>query len=103
MATGILGNADLAATTNTSVYTVAAAKVATCTINLVNRNSTAITVRLALAATGTPAAAEWIEYDASVPANGVLERGGIVLDATKRVVAYASAANVSVNVFGFEE
>lgn len=103
MASGILGQSDLAATTNTTVYTVPASKVATFTVNCCNRSSNSVTVRLALASSGTPALSEWIEYDTAIPANGVLERTGLVAHAAERLVAYAGAANVSVSVYGFED
>jgi len=103
MASGKLGNASLAATTNTKIYTVPALQVATLNINVVNRTSTAITVRLAISATTSPAVAEYIEYDVSVPANGVLERTGLVVGADENIVAYASATGISVRVHGFEE
>lgn len=103
MASGRLGAVDLAATTNTTVYTVPASKTASFSVNICNRNAAAITVRLALAATGTPSATEWIEYNASIPSNSPLERTGLMLDAGKQLVAYASAANVSVVCYGVEE
>lgn len=103
MASGRLGASDLAATTDTTVYTTPAATLTVATVSVCNRNSTAITVRLAVAATGTPAAAEFIEYDVSIDANSVLERTGLVLDAGKRIVARSSAANVSVVAMGVEE
>lgn len=103
MPSGILGQSAPAATTNTTVYTVPSGKVATFNINFVNRGSSSATVRLAIASTGTPADSEWIEYDSTVPANGVLERTGIVAQAAERVVAFASTANTSINVYGYEE
>ena len=103
MATGKLGNADLAATTLTTVYTVPALKVATLNAGFVNRTGGAINVRMAIASTGTPSLAEYVEYDASIPANGVLERSGIVCGAGELVVCYASAVGISVRIFGFEE
>ena len=103
MATGRLGASDLSATTNTTICTVTSGKVAALTVNICNRSASSVTVRLALAATDTPGATEWIEYDALVPGNGVLERTGIVLDAGKKVVAYASATGVSVVAWGYEE
>lgn len=103
MASGRLGASDLSATTNTTVYTVPASTLASFCVNICNRNAASISVRLALASSGTPSAGEYIEYDSVVPGNGVLERTGLVLDAGKLVVAYSSAANVSVVVVGIEE
>lgn len=103
MANGILGQSAPSATTNTTVYTVPAGTTSTFTASICNRGTSAITARLAVAATGTPGNSEWLEYDASIPASGVLERSGIVAQATKQVVAYVSAATASVSVYGFEE
>lgn len=103
MATGILGQSAPTATTNTTVYTVPASTTSTFTVSICNTGSAAITARLAIAATGTPGASEWLEYDASIPASGVLERTGIVAQATENVVAYVSAATAAVSVYGFEE
>lgn len=103
MATGILGQSSPAATTNTTVYTVPAATTATFNVSIVNTASTTTTVRLAIAATGTPAASEYLEYDTILPPNGVLERSGMVAGATENVVVYASATGLSVSVYGYEE
>lgn len=103
MASGRLGASDLSATTNTTVYTVPADTLAAFCVNICNRNTSSITVRLALAASGTPSAGEYLEYDTVIMGNGVLERTGLVLDAGKLVVAYSSTANVSVVVVGIEE
>jgi len=102
MATGLLGQSALAAVTNTTVYTVPATTFTVLSINVLNRGSTAVSVRVALAATGTPTNAEYIEYDVQIGSNGVLERTGIMMDAGKRLVVYASNANVSVNAYGIE-
>ena len=83
MASGVLGQQALNATTNTTVYTTPADTVAYANINVVNTNATPITVRLALAASGTPLAAEYIEYDAEIAGYGVLERTGVVLNSKK--------------------
>ena len=102
MATGRLGTADLSATTNTTLYTVPTSTFAVVTVNLVNRSSSAVTVRVAMSATATPSNGEWIEYGVSLAANTVLERTGLVLDAGKNIVVYASATGVSATAYGIE-
>ena len=102
MASGRLGAADLSATTNTTVYTCPASTYAVVAVNVCNRDSTGMTIRLAVADADSPNAAEYIEYDTSVFGNNVLERTGIVLSASQRIVAYSSAANASVVVVGIE-
>ena len=103
MATGVLGQAAPAAATLTTVYTVPAAKVGTFNVSISNTTGFAVSVRLAIAATATPATSEYIEYDTLIPGNGVLERGGIVANATENVVVFASTAGLSVSVYGYEE
>ena len=102
MATGILGSADLAAAANTTVYTVPADTFAVVTVNVTNRNTASRDVRVALAASGTPTNAEYIEFDTELLGNGSLERGGIVLDATKNIVVYTDSLGCSAMVFGLE-
>ena len=102
MATGLLGQAALAAATNTTLYTVPATTFTVLGISLCNRGTTTVSVRVALATASTPTTSEWIEYDAQIGPNGVLERTGIMMNATKQLVVYASNANVSASAFGIE-
>lgn len=104
MASGRLGAASLAATTNTSIYTVPASTVAVVNVSVVNRNATPIVFRLMHlnGAIGTLAVEDYIEYDITIPANGILERSGIVMAATHVIGAYSDTANVSVQVHGIE-
>ena len=104
MASGILGQVGIStASTNHTVYTVPASTLAVTNINIVNRSASAATVRLAISASDTPVNAEYIEYEASLSAQGVLERTGVVINSSKNVVAYASTTDVSVAVYGIEE
>lgn len=102
MSNGKLGAADLAATTPTTVYNPSGVTGAV-TVSVCNRNATPVTVRLAISAIATPTAAEYIEYDVSVPGNGVLERTGLVIGTGQFLVAYASATLVSVVAYGYED
>ena len=101
---GRLGALDVTATTAQEPYVVPASKHATVTINVCNRGSSSGTVRIAhMDATGTVANEDYIEYDTTVPANGTLERSGIVMAASSVLEVYASSADFSVQVWGFEE
>ena len=102
MATGILGNADLSANTDTTVYTVPASTFAVVTVSVSNRSANNRAVRVALAASGTPTNAEYIEFDSQLIGNGVLERGGIVIDASKNIVCRCDSTDVSAVVYGIE-
>lgn len=102
MANGILGTSEVPATTDTTVYTVPADTFSVVTLNVVNRSSAPRLVRVAMSAAATPTAAEYIEYDVEILANGVLERTGLVLDATKNIVVYADSLGCSAVAFGLE-
>lgn len=99
---GRFGKADLAAATDTDIYTVPAAIVATATVAFVNRTAAEVMVRLAVRSAAL-ADTDYLEYDAAVAANGVLERTGIVLGAGEIITVRASAIGVSVRAHGFEE
>jgi hypothetical protein len=102
MATGRLGVADLAAATNTTLYTVPASTFSVVTVSVCNRGATAAAVQIAVSATASPAASEYIEFDVSLAAKGVIERTGIVMDAGKLLVVRSSAASVNAVVYGIE-
>jgi hypothetical protein len=61
-----------------------------------------VTARIALATSGTPSDAEYLEFDSTILAKGVLERTGMVLSAGQRVVVYGSNTGISAIVTGIE-
>jgi hypothetical protein len=102
MATGRLGVADLAAATNTTLYTAPASTFTVLTVSVCNRGASPATIQIAVASSATPGGAEYIEFDTSLSAKGVLERTGIVLDAGKLLVVRSSATSVNAVAYGIE-
>lgn len=103
MTIGVLGQSNPTANTNTTVYTVPASVSATCNISVVNIGATTATVNVAIAASGTPAASEYIEYQTTLPPGGVLERGGMVAQTGKNIVVNCSTGSCSATVYGYEQ
>jgi hypothetical protein len=105
MATGRLGTANITTTGATTVYTVPAATFSVVSVNIVNRSSSAsASIKIAVSSSATPGLDEWIEFESSLVANGVLERTGIVMDAAKLIVVQTPTAtpSLSVVVYGIE-
>jgi hypothetical protein len=101
--TGILASKTLAATTYTSIYSPTVDSFGVVTLNICNKNSTTIQVRVAMATDpAIPAAGEYLEYMTEILPNGVLERTGIVIQAGRTIYAYSTSANTDVVVFGIE-
>ena len=102
MATGRLGVSAINATTLTTVYTVPTGQYTVLNVSLTNRNTSAITMRMAISSTATPNIQEYIEYDTVIVPLGVFERTGLVLNAGLNIVVYTSAANVGCTIYGIE-
>jgi hypothetical protein len=105
MATGRLGAANLSAATNTTVYEVPDNTFTVLTVSICNRGATSATIQVAIctaATAATPDPSEYIEFDTSLSAKGVLERTGIVMDADKRLVIRSSATSVTAVAYGIE-
>jgi hypothetical protein len=105
MPTGRLGTANITTTADTTAYTVPAATFSVVSVNIVNRSSAAAAqIRIAVASSATPVTSEYIEYDSSLVANGVLERTGIVMKTGELIVVQTPTAtpSLSVVVYGIE-
>ena len=104
MATGRLSGTDLTTTAATSVYTCPVTTFSVVSVSICNRTASAVTVNLALTSTGsTPATTDYLEFGASLSANGVVERTGIVMSAGNQLVVTAGTGNaLSVIVVGIE-
>jgi hypothetical protein len=101
----VLGQNDLPATTMTDVYTVpASTETVISTIIIANRTASAETFRIAIRPNGATLADEhFIAFDVPIAANDSTTLTlGITLDATDVLSVYASAVDLSVNVFGTE-
>jgi hypothetical protein len=105
MPTGRLGTANITTTSNTTVYTVPAATFSVVSVNIVNRSSSATAlIKIAVSTSASPGLDEWIEFESSLVANGVLERTGIVMKTGELIVVQTPTATpaLSVVVYGIE-
>lgn len=101
----VLGQVDTAATTVTTLYTVPNLTQTTISSFVAcNRTGSAITFRLSVHVAGASADdKQYLFYDKSVAANDTLTAViGITLGQTDVMKVYASAVNMSFNLFGCE-
>lgn len=99
---GRLGAFDLAAATETTIYTVPSEKIASISISLCNRNSDNASIRIALS-DGALSDSDYIEYDFLLCGNAPIERSGVVLSSGQSVIVRSDLANTSALVYGWEE
>jgi hypothetical protein len=102
MATGKLAGTTMASATYTEIYTCPAGNFAVVTVNILNKSASSRQVRLTVSNAFPPTADDYIEYDTTVLANGVLERTGIVLAAGQKISSRSSGADTTVVVYGIE-
>lgn len=101
----VLGQAEPAATTATTLYTVPSATEAVIsTIVIANKAATAGSYRVAVRPAGaTLEDKHYLAYDVAIAANDSTALTlGITLAATDVVTVYASSADMSFNAFGSE-
>jgi hypothetical protein len=102
MATGKLAAIDITAGTNEELYECPADTFAVVTVSVCNRGSTSANIRISLAETFPGTNADFIEFDTALPANGVIERTGVVVAAGQKIIVRSSAASVSFVIYGIE-
>jgi len=101
----VIAQSNPAATTLTDIYTVPASTQAVIsTIIVANRANANRSFRISIAIAGAANdVKQYIAYDTSISGNGVQEfTVGVTLGATDVIRVYASAAELSFNVFGTE-
>jgi hypothetical protein len=98
---GLLAFQELPSDTATVLYTVPTESLASFTLNLINTSAVLVMVRIALCSGSAPVPGEYIEYNAQLPASGVLERTGLVLQANKKVIIWVDGTGVNANIWGF--
>lgn len=100
---GMLGRLDVPAGADAALYTCAAGAGATLNLSMCNRTASVATVRVAITSGGAPAPADYVEYDTQLPANGILERTGLVMTAGEKLYVRADIAGISARAHGFEK
>lgn len=75
---------------------------ATIDLNILNTNSQPTTIRVAITKNDIVNIEDHIEYDVSLPANGVLLRNNIKCSPLERIIITSSLANIAVRVSGYE-
>jgi len=102
MTLGRLAAVDISAGTNTLIYTVPPASGEfKATVNICNRNKSDVEIRLAIVdgILADLANEDWIEYDVTLRAGGLIERSGLEMTPGQSVIGYSDKSNVSFQVW----
>ncbi len=102
MATGRLAGEDLTAGANTTLYLTPADIYTVASLNITNRGNQPTVINVAIADLDTPTLGEYIEFETELLPKNILERTGIVLAASQKIVVRSSQPHVSAVAFGIE-
>ena len=97
----IRGTSKPSATTLTEIYQCT--NQASVSLFVCNQSGADVTYRLALTGGASPAADEYIAYDAPLTANETIQYTGIALAAGEAIWVYSSAGDISYVATGTEE
>lgn len=106
MSNGCLGKGVTIANTLVKIYEVPAAGVsfASTSVLLLNTGVAVATVKIAIGVTAIPSAADYIDSNMELPANGGSgERNCLIMGPGEKLFVQGSSANVVVRVQGLEE
>ena len=100
----VLGQSSPSATTETTLYTVAATSAVASSVIVCNRSSVLSTFRISIAVGGGVTKPEdYIYYDLPIGANDTfIATIGVTLAATDKVKVYSSNTNLSFSLYGSE-
>lgn len=102
MSLGRLAAIDISAGTNTLIYTVPTKSVDfSLTLNICNRNNSDVVIRFAFVdgVLTDLADEDWIEYDITIRAGGILERSSIKMVPGQSIIGYSDTKNVNFTVW----
>ena len=102
MTLGRLVSTDISAGTNTLIYTVPERAISfSCTLNICNRNDSDILIRFAIVdgVLADLVDADWIEYNVTVRAGGLIERSELDMKRGQSIVGYSDKSNVNFSIW----
>lgn len=104
MASGRLAKVNISSiNTDTQVYQVPTNHLASFTISVCNRGTSNAKIRIALTDSTSIGLDEYVDFDTIVYPKDSYQRTGLVLSSGQYVYIRSDQANISVNVYGFEE
>jgi hypothetical protein len=104
MANGLLGKSLTTVDSDVTVYTAPSSiQYATVNVAATNIGAEIAKLRIAVTLSASPGNADWVEFDAEIPANGgVLERTCLILSPNEKIIVRCNKATVAVRVNGLE-
>lgn len=102
MPSGRLGAIGVQAGVNTLIYQAPGGMAFNVTVRICNCNAIDVVIRLALTDgdLATLSSDDWLEYDVTIRANGLIERSSISMAGYQSIIGYSNTSNVTFQVGG---